>query len=298
MQNEITEYLAWKGTYAPRASINYRIWLMRFVEMCGEKSLEEYTIADYIHYHKQLERKYSPYCLQYSGIVIKNFFQYFQHQGRKAGLDPWLIKLPRIKANSHRAVTESEFEKIISQIPENEFHLLRNLVMIRLLWDTGVRVSELCELPVSAVSESTAGATITTKKTGNIRMIFWSEETHRLLIKYLGIRGRLPQATSGAFLFVGQAKRQGWSLRITPYSLQRYVKAYARKAGIKEKVTPHSFRHGWAHKRRDQLAPLAFIQRGLGHSDPASTFVYEQYSDNDFASQARRYLNAKPGVAA
>jgi integrase len=63
------------------------------------------------------------------------------------------------------------------------------------------------------------------------------------------------------------------------------------KASLNEKITPHSFRHGWAHKRRDQNAPLAFIQRGLGHANPVSTFIYEQYQDSEFEINANKYLD-------
>ena len=72
---------------------------------------------------------------------------------------------------------------------------------------------------------------------------------------------------------------------------ERIIKHYVNKAGVIEKITPHSFRHGWAHLRRDQNAPLSFIQRGLGHLNPVSTFIYEQYSDIDFERSAKTYFS-------
>jgi integrase/recombinase XerD len=77
---------------------------------------------------------------------------------------------------------------------------------------------------------------------------------------------------------------------MTTRSVQRFIKRYVSMSGIKEKITPHSFRHGWAHFRRDQNAPLSFIQRGLGHVNPISTFVYEQYDDREFVDNAKAYL--------
>ena len=78
--------------------------------------------------------------------------------------------------------------------------------------------------------------------------------------------------------------------RLTTRTVQRVIKLSVQKAGLKERITPHSFRHGWAHKRRDQNAPLAFIQKGLGHISPISTFIYEQYNDMDFLQNANKYL--------
>jgi len=63
-------------------------------------------------------------------------------------------------------VSEDEYMRIISIIPENEFRPLRDLILIRMLRDTGVRVSELCDLDVSQIDEKKRSAVIQTKKTG------------------------------------------------------------------------------------------------------------------------------------
>jgi site-specific recombinase XerD len=205
-------------------------------------------------------------------------------------MNPALIRTPRISQKSHRAVTEAEYNKIISVIPSNEFLFLRDLVMIRILWDTGVRVSELCDLEITNIDENKNSAIISTKKNGKKRIIVWSKETHELLMKYMPIRLELHKIHKTTALFIGTEKGTGWSLRLTARSVQRRLAFYVNRAGINEKITPHSFRHGWAHKRRDQNAPLAFIQRGLGHLNPISTFVYEQYCDNEFEQKAMNYL--------
>jgi integrase/recombinase XerD len=100
----------------------------------------------------------------------------------------------------------------------------------------------------------------------------------------------LEKINGASALFVGQHYNNEWSMRLTTRTVQRQVRQYVNQAGIKEKITPHSFRHGWAHKRRDNNAPLAFIQKGLGHVNPISTFVYEQYDDKEFMTNARQFL--------
>lgn len=282
--------MAWKATYASRASINYRIWLERFVEVCGDKPIEDYEIGDFVKYKHWLEARYKSYSLQFATVVIKNFFQFFKNQNYLCRLNPSQIRLPRFTATSHRAVTEEEFEKIISVIPKNEFMPIRDALVIRMLWDTGMRVSELCDLNLSQIDERKKSAVISTKKTGKKRIIVWSAETHYYLMKYMSLRLKLPHISKAEALFVGWQGNKGWSYRITPRTVQWRTKSYVNRAGIKEKITPHSFRHGWAHKRRDQNASLAFIQRGLGHLNPISTFIYEQYNDREFEITAGNYL--------
>ena len=290
MKEKIKKYLEWKGTYAPRASVNYKIWLDRFIEICGDKPIEKYEIGDYVKYQSWIESHFSSYCMQYSTVVIKNFFKFYRDQNINC-MSPSFIKIPRAHRNSHRAITEEEYKKIISGIPSNNFRSLRDLLVIRLLWDTGVRVSELCDLNISQINENSSSCAIYTKKNGNPRIIVWSEETHRYLIKYLSIRLELNKVHHSSALFPGLGLDHGWSGRITTRSVQRIIKINVSNAGIKEKITPHSFRHGWAHMRRDQNAPLAFIQRGLGHVSPISTFIYEQYNDNEFVKNANVYFS-------
>lgn len=291
MEKKISEYLDWKGIHSPKASVMYKSWLKRLVEVCGDKPIEEYTITDIVHYQNWLKVRFSPYSLQYATVVIKNFFQFYRDQNYRC-LPPSLIRRKKAKPKSHRAIREEEFEKIISVIPENEFRFLRDLIIVRMLWDTGVRVSELCELDVSQIDTSKPIAVIATKKTTNMRTIVWSEETHRLLLKYIPIRIELYKLNKAPALFVGQQNNNSsWNFRLSTRSVERIIKYYADRAGIIEKITPHSFRHGWAHKRRDQNAPLSFIQRGLGHLNPESTFIYEQYSDVDFERSAKAYFS-------
>lgn len=288
MEEKINEYLDWKGIHSPKASISYRSWLILLIKVCGDKPIEQYRITDIVYYQKWIKTHYSSYSLEYATVIIKNFFQYYRDQNYTC-VPPSLIKRKKGHAKSHRAIKESEFEKMISEIPEDEFWSLRDLLIIRMLWDTGVRVSELTDLNVSQLDTNNLSAVISTKKTANKRIILWSEQTQQILIKYLKMRTEL-DCSSALALFVGQKNKMSYYPRLTTRSVERIVKHYSNKAGILERVTPHSFRHGWAHKRRDQNAPLSFIQKGLGHMSPVSTFIYEQYSDLDFERNAKLYL--------
>ncbi|CAN5474937.1 hypothetical protein BH11BAC2_BH11BAC2_10410 [soil metagenome] len=289
MKNLIVQYLEWKGTYAHRASIAYRIWLFRFIEICGEKPIESYTVSDIVKYRAWLEKHYGSYSIQFAMIVIKNFFQFCITQGNKC-LPPTLIRLPRVHAKSHRAITEKEYKLMIANSSTNTFTEIRDTLLIRMLWDTGVRVSELGDLDISQIDEAKCSTVIATKKTGKKRIIMWSKSTHEILVKYISLRTQLEHIQKASALFLGWEFGKGWSSRLCSRSIQRIIKQNAHHAGIIEKVTPHSFRHGWAHIRRDQNASLAFIQKGLGHSNPISTFVYQQYNDKEFENTAMSYL--------
>lgn len=271
------------------AGERYKHWLYRFVEACGDKGIEAYTSSDLVKYHDWLQQRFSHASIRYATSIIKNFFLYFKMNNYKC-ISPKLIQLPRKrKANSHRALTEEDFQRLNKTIKTDSFHSLRDLVILRMLWDTGMRVSELCDLNLTDIDDRSSKAVVSTKKTSNMRVVIWSATTQQLLSKYIVMREELKGCESPA-LFVGARGKGNWSNRLTPRTIQRTLKDYCAGAGITAKTTPHGFRHGWAHKRRDKGAPLPFIQRGLGHVNPMSSFVYQQYSDPEFELSARAYL--------
>ena len=292
MQEKIKEYLEWKATHHPRASISYRKAIERFAEVCGEKKLEEYTIKDVVHYTNWLSAQFANETVRYSLTILKNFFTFYKSQNHLC-LSPKLIELPRkLPPNSHRAITRAEMQEMTSSVGENNFNALRDLAIIFLLWDSGVRVSELCGLNICDLDMEKCRAIIHTRKTSSARIILWSQMTHTHLLRYLyEYRKRQGSENTNVPLFVSLS-RNAFCDRLSTRSIQRIIKNYTSKAKIEKRITPHSFRHGWAHARRDEGAPPAFIQKGLGHLIPLSSQVYQQYSDPEFEMSARSYFAA------
>ncbi|HEU4718208.1 MAG TPA: site-specific integrase [Bacteroidia bacterium] len=292
MYEKIEKYLAWKATHHRPASVAYRRSLLRFVEMCGDKEIEQYTIQDVVLFTNLLAERFANETVRFALAIIKNFFHFYNEQNYKC-LSPWLIEIPRqLPPNSFRAIEKREVQEMVSIISADEFTSLRALVIILMLWDTGVRVSELRDLNVSDIDQEKRRAIISTKKAFQARIILWSEATNNYLRTYLHERGKIIGITSiDSPVFIGRKGKEKWKpRRLTTKSIQRIVKAYGNEANVTRKVTPHRFRHGWAHTRRDAGASLPFIQRGLGHKNAISSMRYQQYSDPEFEMTARKHL--------
>lgn len=287
MDKCIAAFLDWKGTYAPRACVNYRPWLLHFVKINGMKPLAEYGIPDVVRFRNWLEdRKYASTTISLAMVSLHNFLKFHRAQGAQC-LSPDLVRVQRAVTRSHQAITEDELARTIAVIPEHTLIGLRDRLIMMLLWDTGIRVSELCALNVDQISRQERKTVISNKKNANNRIIMWSEQTHALLYAYLPLRALVTHSNA---LFIGTAPKG--VTRLTTRSVERNMRTYLRAAGITRKITPHSLRHGWAHFRRDNFnAPLPFIQKALGHTNPISTFVYEQYSDMEFETQAEKYFS-------
>lgn len=284
LEFEIQKFLDWKSTYASRAALNYRLYLERFDQIIGKK-LCDISLDDVVRYERELRKKYSLGNSAYAIIVIKNFLDFYKRQDHKV-IDPYLIRVPRYVPNSYKPVDVQEFLKMdrVLNDADNIVDLQKRLVL-RLLWDTGCRVSELCDMNVSDIDPKRKSAIIKTKKNNLLRWIFWSDETHALLLTYLMLK---PDYRPALFM----AKTKNASDRITPRTIQRWISEVGESAGIVKKISPHSFRHGKAHRILQLGGNVKDVQQILGHSEnnPRAAFSYLRLNPTEIEFRARQYL--------
>lgn len=279
MQKELQRFLDWKAPHAPRAAVVYKTFLTPFVRKV-QKEPHQVTVSDIVEYQQRL--KASGRDTYYPMVVIKNFFRWMLAERYKI-IDPWLIRLPKKKLKRREGVTELEFKKM-EAITSKTYQGVRSKLMLHFLWHCGVRVSELTELKISDMDLEKRKAVIKNKKNSTFRSILWPEETQKVLIQYLGVT----LATSSKDNLFSSKKKQ-----LTVRQVQRIVGDLANEAGIQRQITPHLFRHGWTIYRRDRGAQITFLQKGLGHTTPLSTMVYDSYSDPAYEREAQKYLSTQ-----
>lgn len=288
IQKEISEYLSWKASYTTKAALNYRLHLERLDRFVKGKKLEQITLEDVVNYLNSMALKYSSAGVAYSAVIFKNFFEFYSKQRRKV-LDPWLIKIPKADHNSHKTLQEEDFRKMMATTREDEFWELQKKLVLQMLWDTGMRVAELASLDLSNIDSRNRMCQVVTRKNRQLRWIMWSEECHRLLLKYLGVRICLNQRPP---LFIAHEMGQEGRVRITTRTLQRWVKQAAKKAGVESKITPHSFRHAKAHRILNMGGGAIEIGKILGHSElnPMAAFSYLRLNTQEFVEVADKFL--------
>lgn len=260
----IQTYLRWKSTYTKRAYQTYEINLRRLGEYVN-KDLELLTEEDITGFHLDFKNKHASAYVSQAIIVIKDFVK-FWNKKKILDLDPYFIKAPRYITNPHQVIKFEEYERLCDTLSETNFNDLQRKLAFKLLWWTGMRVSELCNLNISQVDTQKREIIIQALKSNKLRLITWDQQTHELLCRYLGIRICLNQEP-GLFVASNGKARE----RITPRSVQRWVKDACSAAGIKRKLSPHSFRHGLIHYMSSQGLDSEIIQKYIGHTDANST---------------------------
>jgi integrase/recombinase XerD len=179
------------------------------------------------------------------------------------------VKLrPNRDGLSQRILEESEVARLVEAAAPG-----RNRVMLKLLYVSGVRVSELCSLKwCDALARQDAGQITVFGKGGKTRTVLLRPKVWQQL---LSLRGEA-QAVDPIF-----PSRSGGG-PLDPSQVRRIVYAAAHKAGLEQKVSPHWFRHAHASHALDRSAPIHLVQATLGHASVATT---------------GRYLHARPNAS-
>ncbi len=275
MREYIEEYLLWKATYAVPASISYRLPLQGLVKLD--------SLADVIEFKKSIESKYSDSTVAYAMTVLRDFIKYL-NANNLSSIPYDMIKVPRFLPKRRTVSNDDDLAKMLSTLSETKFTELRNRVIIRILHDSGCRVSELVDLNISDIEGQTA--MIRTKKTTSERVIMWSNQTQKELNNYLGNRLCI---NSTQPLFISMFPK---SPRITIRQVERIIEQVGKNAGLKKNLTPHSFRHGKAHDMLNRGANVKEIQSVLGHSElnPRAAFQYIKLDNREQKSILKKFV--------
>lgn len=169
--------------------------------------------------------------------------------------------------------------KYLSYLKNNIFLSIRNQAIIRLLFSTGIRNSEACNLNDQDIYFEENRIKIRAGKRGNDEyQPLTKAETWKELKRYLKVRKPFKNNKDNAF-FIGKNGE-----RIRPRELQRFIKEYGKQAGIKKEVYPHILRHSFATEYLRNTRDLRLTQNALRHKNLMSTIIYTYVSKDDVAN--------------
>jgi site-specific recombinase XerD len=193
------------------------------------------------------------------------------------------VKAPRVPNDQIQPLSKEQVQALVdatrrTQSPE------RNLALVLLLVDTGMRVSELCGLRVEDVDRGT-GELVVLGKGGKKRQVYMGATTRRALWRYLEADRRLVSSDEALFVSVGGI-RSGAGL--TPNGVHQVVKKAGRAAGlVVVRPSPHTLRHTFAVNFLRGGGNLFELQQLMGHTDLTVLRRYVALAEADLA-QAHR----------
>jgi len=298
-----------EARHAENTLKNRRVALRQFREYLNGlgldvQSVEPYHIEDWID--TLLLDDYAPRSIRAKVYIVSAYYEYAANRNE---VDENPVESVNLKGYSDTRINESTEVRYITpddyQQMLSECGKLRNELLLRLLWNTGVRASEAVDIQIEDIDRDDHSIVVETAKSAKLksakkRTVYYNRQFAGLLRKWLDKGGR------SAYLGV-EDDEQGYLL-VTKQApsmavgrVSEIVREIAEPAGVQEvvytdqsgrprnKVTAHTFRHSYAVNRVKKGMPLVYLQTLMGHSDIDITRKYLHFREDDVKEADKRY---------
>jgi len=241
--------------------------------------LKNLELVDFYTYLSFLEnmRENGTYAKARKVASLKSFFHYLCSKAKIIPTDPTLdLESPKIGKRSPIYLTLDESRDLLAVANNRDKNSPRDLCIITLFLNCGVRLSELCSINIANIK----GDTLTVIGKGNKeRTIYLNKASIKAINKYLVVRNDIADKVHSEdteALFISGKYR-----RINKRTVERIIKKYVGAAGLDtDKYTPHKLRHTSAtllHKHGG--VDVKTLQEILGHENVSTTQIYVHVDD-------------------
>ncbi len=205
--------------------------------------------------------------------AIRQFYRFLLSDGMRKEDPSSTIEGPRRRRPLPKVMGENEVDRLIAcaQAREETPQAARLCCLLEILYATGLRVSELVSLPLSAV-RSGPQLLLVRGKGGRERLVPLGDPARSAIEKYLAVRAHfLGKGQQSKFLFPSR----GGSGHLTRHRFAQLLGELAAEAGLPARsISPHTLRHAFATHLLSRGADLRAVQQMLGHADISTTEIY------------------------
>lgn len=280
LQSLIQEYLEYCRTQKrldEKTLKAYRIDLRQFYEKNSVEEITEITTLTLEKHISTLHNQYQPKTVKRKIATLKAFFHYLEYRdiinqnpfGRIQIHFREPSKLPRtIPLHILELFLSTIYEQYKNaQTSYKQRNALRDAAVAELLFSSGMRISELCELHISDINLYDGTILIHGKGSKERRIQIGNESVFDILKKYKS--EFISEINKCNYFFV---KQNGTPL--SDQCIRRMINKYCSLAAIDMHITPHMFRHTFATSLLEADVDIRYIQEMLGHSSINITEIY------------------------
>lgn len=194
------------------------------------------------------------------------------------------INRPRKEKRLPNFINYSEYMSLLATVEkeENEFLKARNLLLLEILFDTGLRVSEAVNIEINNINKKEQSIKVLGK--GNKeRIVYYGDYAKNYLEDYLNLRRNINIADKD-YLFLNKNYT-----RLTRRGVEYLISDISKKALLRQKISPHTLRHSFATEMLNNGCDIRSVQELLGHKSLSTTGIYTHVT-NEVVRQ--EYLKA------
>lgn len=193
------------------------------------------------------------------------------------------VKMMRVDEDTFDPLSDDEVERILGVPNTREYAQFRDLVGMYLMLDTGIRLSELCNLEISDIDFKSRCIILPAHKNKNRkpRIMPLSNQVVKMLLELVNEN---KAHFDSAHVFLANCG--------TPYqanSFRRRLHQYKEKAGIDKRVSLHAFRHLFCGNYILNGGDVFSLQRIVGHADISTTRKYMQVDESAVRHQHAQF---------
>ncbi|MCE5294928.1 MAG: site-specific tyrosine recombinase XerD [Chlamydiales bacterium] len=252
----------------------------------NQKPVEQIDRDDVITFLAMLQaKKYASSSVARALIALKVFFRFLKRENKHPHDIGKLLDTPKLWQMLPDVLSSTEIELLLAQPDLSSNQGIRDKAILELLYATGIRVSELCNLAIYDIDDDQIRVF---GKGSKERIVPVSKRAVEAVDDYLA---KVRQAYDSETLKTLFLSLKGKPIDRT--SVWKLIKTYAKQAQINKNIFPHMMRHSFASHLLDGGADLRIIQEMLGHAHISSTDRYTHVSLNKvherFKSMHPRY---------
>lgn len=194
------------------------------------------------------------------------------------------INRPRKEKRLPNFINYSEYMSLLAIVEkeENEFLKARNLLLLEILFDTGLRVSEAVNIEINNINKKEQSIKVLGK--GNKeRIVYYGDYAKNYLEDYLNLRRNI-NIVDKDYLFLNKNYT-----RLTRRGVEYLISDISKKALLRQKISPHTLRHSFATEMLNNGCDIRSVQELLGHKSLSTTGIYTHVT-NEVVRQ--EYLKA------
>lgn len=272
-----TEYSSSKNT---RNSYTYDLILFaKYFNGQNLRCLTKENIQEYLRHNKEQKAKTKAHYL----TSISNFYIYLVNNNLLNENPCEGIKMPKLEKKLPVYLTVEEVDNLLD-IKTSTAYDLRNKAMLELLYASGVRISELCDLKMSNIYLEDNMIKVFGKGSKE-RLIPFNDYAKKSLQEYLTYgREALLKTKDSEYVFISSR-----GTRITRQAFFKFLKKLCEEKGINKNISPHILRHSFATHLLNNGADLRIVQELLGHSNISTTQIYTHLTSEKLESEYEKH---------